>query len=283
MIKRFTLCVLVSLLIACSFFDSTDHVPMFLDIEESRFTTTPNQGSNSNKITDVSVFADGFSIGIFNIPNEVPVLDLDKDGISTINVFPVIRKNGIGNNPIQFPFYNSNEFEFMFQEEKLIPLDLEFTYADNIHFVIIENFEGSHIIKDGIDQDPSTVFIKSSEAKYGSFCGKMTTTIDNPVFEEATIFRYTRAEVGNSPIFLELDYKNNIPFRVGVLTYLGFAGDRDYKIVLTESEDWNKIYIELTDELGGQNYDEFQIVFGSASASDIGNVWIDNIKLIILK
>ena len=268
---------------SCSFFDDSAGAPMILEINEASFSTTPNQGENTAKFQGVSVFADGFSIGVFPIPSSVPVLDENADGTSEITIFPIIRNNGQGSNPIQYPYYNSQTFNFDFEEEKRIPIDLEFQYVSNAEFVVIENFEGSHIIKQSIDMIDETAFEKSSETPYGSFCGKVTLTEDFRVFEEASLFRYDRAEVADSPIFLELDYKNTIPFKVGVLTYSGLSGFRDYKIVLTETSEWNKIYLELTDKLGGNNYDEFQLLFGSITGSDPGSVWIDNVKLVVLK
>lgn len=278
-------CAVLSILLiySCSFFDSTDEVPMYLAVNSVAFETQADEGSNSSKINDVSVFADGFSIGLFPVPSVIPVLDLDEDGISNITIFPVIRNNGIGNNPIQYPFYKHQEFQFNHEEDRTIELDLTFNYVENVEFIVLEDFEGSHIIKESIDQIPETEFVKSPEAIYGSFCGKVTTTADNPIFEEATLFRYPRSDVENSPIFLELDYKNDIPFQLGVITYNQLVGQRNYKIVLNESEDWNKIYIELTGDLGGTNYEEFQIVFGTAFTSEIGNVWIDNLKLLVLR
>ncbi|NNK89680.1 MAG: hypothetical protein HKO89_03660 [Saprospiraceae bacterium] len=281
--KFFPFFTFLLLLSSCSIFDSSDDVPMYVQVNSASLSTTPNQGSNSNKINDVSVYTDGFTIGLFPLGRHIPVLDENNDGMSTVNIFPVIRKNGQKDNPIQYPFYNSHEFIYPFEEDKLIPLDLEFQYVENASFIINEDFEGSHIIKQSIDGIPETEFKKSGEAEYGLFCGKMTTTEDHPFFEEATSFRYKREDLANSPIFMELDYKNDIPFRVGVVKYSGLAGSREYKIILTESSEWNKIYLELTSELGGNDYDEFQILFGAPGSGVVGNVWIDNIKILVLK
>ncbi len=282
MIKTIPILV-CSLLLSCSFFDASDELPMILEVNEVSLTTVANEGSNSHNISAVSVFADGFSIGVFEVPSLIPVLDLDNNRETVLDIFPVIRNNGIGSNPIHYPFYTSKEFSFAFEEEKIIPLDLEFKYVENSSFVVIEDFEGSHIIQDNIDGNPDIEFEKSSDAIYGSFCGKITTTADNPIFEKASSFRYSKDEVQNSPVYLEIDYKNSIPFQIGVLKYSGLSGNRQYKIVLVGTSEWNKIYIELTEELGGTNYNEFQLLFGSAASNDIGSVWIDNIKLVVLK
>jgi len=252
---------------------------MFLINSEVSLATKSNQGANTHKIRDLSVYADGFSIGFFNVPTDIPILDEDDN--TMINVAAGIRNNGLGANPLEYPFYKIQEFDFTYQEERQIPFDIEFEYRDDVKFTILEGFESTHEFNADFDNDPETKITKSNDARSGSFSGKFSINEDNPRVEVGTDFIYSADALENSPVYLELDYKNEIPFQVGVLGYNQMQGIRDYKILLIESEDWNKIYIELTNEIIGSNNQEFQIIFRSIPDPDtFGSVWLDNIKLV---
>jgi len=252
---------------------------MFLINKEISLATNANQGANTHKIRDLSVYANGFSVGFFNIPADIPILDEDDNTI--VNVAAGIRNNGLGDNPVEYPFYALQEFNYTFEEERQIPFDIEFKYRDEVKFTILEGFEGTHQFNADFDNNELTQIEKSSDAKAGSFSGKITSDESNPIFEFGSDFIYSIEALNGSPVYLELDYKNEIPFQVGVLGYNQLQGIRDYKILLVESEEWNKIYIELTNEITNSGNQEFQIIFRNELAPEkFGSVWLDNIKLV---
>jgi hypothetical protein len=279
--KYILLTIYIFGLSACSFLDSSDDVPMYLDVESVSFSTKPGEGAGSSNITNVSVFSDGFNIGVFPYPGAIPVLDLDGDGKISLDIFAGIKNNGQGSNQISYPFYKSIQLNYTYEENKHIPLNLEFEYKDEIQFVYNDDFENS-IMFNYSGQETQTDFVQSDEAIYGNFCGLIETMEGQTIFEEESSFRRNRSEVENSILYLEMDYKNTIPFQVGYIAYAGNLGIRNYKLVLTPSEEWNKVYIELTQEVNLEDFDQMAILLGSASANDIGKVWIDNVKLLRL-
>ena len=50
----------------------------FPSIDDVEIETTVQQGLPTHGIRDVSVYADGFSIGVYNLPVDVPVLESDE-------------------------------------------------------------------------------------------------------------------------------------------------------------------------------------------------------------
>ena len=266
---------------SCSFFDSSDEIPMYLEVEQVVFNTKIGEGSNSSNITNISVFADGFNIGVFPYPSKIPILDLDKNGKIELDIFAGVRNNGQGSNQIAYPFYKPLKFNLDFEENLVLPMDLEFEYMENIDFIYNDDFE-NNLMFDHSGSETITDFIKSGDAIYGDFCGLIETTEDESIFEEESSFRRTKEDIENSVVYLELDYKNTIPFQIGFISYAGNLGIRNYKLAITESLEWNKVYIELTQELNVEDYDQFAILIGSTSVNDIGKIWIDNVKLLRL-
>jgi len=270
------ICFLVS---SCSFFDKADRGAMFLIAQEVSLETEGQQGANTHNIRDLSVYVDGVNIGVFNVPSDIPILD--DDDATSVGVIAGIRNNGDFTLPVEYPFYAVKEFDYTFEEGREIPFDINFGYKPGVKFKILENFEGQHGFNADLDDNPDTNLEKSSDAISGSFSGKISTSSDQPSFEFGSSFIYDADDLTATQIYLELDYKNEIPFQIGVLGYNSLLGNRDYKIVLVESEEWNKIYIDFTSEIVDSQIDEFQLIFRSANLpGEYGSIWIDNIKLV---
>ena len=96
-------CFLVS---SCDIVNPEEALPAYLKIERFEFSTTPAQGTASEQITDVWVFVNDLSLGIYELPATIPSLDV---GNQNITIFPVIRENGVRSTPIIYPFYNRFE------------------------------------------------------------------------------------------------------------------------------------------------------------------------------
>ena len=277
---RKLVCIGLIFLASCTFFDNPDLVPMYFNFEEVNLETNADQGVNSHNIKDVSVYADGFSIGVYNLPVSVPVLNTDES--LKLDVLAVVRNNGIASNPIEYPFYKSLAYEFDFEAGQSMDLPLTFEYAEQAKIINVADFEVSNTLTVDIDGDSDIDFIRSSDTPYGSFAGKITTTADSPIFVKSSFNRINREDVLNGPVFLELDYRNTIDFNVGIVRYEPGNFEVPFFIVgLVEQEEWNKVYIELTPYLGDDIIEEFTIMIGSSPQdTSLGTVEIDNVRLV---
>jgi hypothetical protein len=265
---------------SCSFFDSFDEEPMYLSFaEDPTLVVSADQGENTNGIFGVSVYADGFNIGVFNLPADVPVIDANTE--TDFNVFAVVRNNGQGDNPIEYPFYEPLEFSQPFVPGGSVTVGPDFKYKEGLNFLYLEDFEGQHRITENIDGSDTVVIEKFNDPRSGQFSGAITTSEDNPFFEKATLNTFISADINNTFAYLELDYKNEIPFRVGIIGIVGNQAQRVYKIQLNTSDDWNKLYLDLTPEILTNNYTSYKLLISNLPGdTDYGTVQFDNIKLI---
>jgi hypothetical protein len=268
------------LISSCSFFDGFDEIPMYLSFSDDvNLTTRSDEGADTEGIFAVSVFADGFNIGVFDLPAEVPVLGQGED--TDISVFGVVRNNAQADNSVAYNFYEPIQFVRPFSAGENVPVDLDFNYRDNINFLYIEDFEGQHRIIENLDDNPDNAIVQSTDARNGSFSGSITSSDDNPFFEKATLNTFLASDINNTLAYLELDYKSEVPFRIGILGIIGNQGQRLYKLQVSPSDDWNKLYLDLTEEILANNFTGFKLLFSNLPAEDdFGTVMLDNIKLI---
>ena len=86
---------------------------------------------------------------------------------------------------------------------------------------------------------------------------------------------------GGEPIYLELDYKCNQSFVVGVI---GGGSDEREALTINPSDDWNKIYIQLTNVVSRQpTYatQGYQVFIRATKEVNSPKIYLDNIKLIL--
>jgi hypothetical protein len=84
---------------------------------------------------------------------------------------------------------------------------------------------------------------------------------------------------GGVPIYLELNYKCNQHIQIGVI---GGNTDERPAITLNPTDDWNKIYIQLTSVVSAQpTYSGYQVYIKATKEVETPEIFIDNVKLII--
>lgn len=266
---------------SCDIINPTEQLPAYLQIDNFELTTTPAQGENSEQITDVWVFVNDFSLGIYELPATVPVLDL---GTQNITIFPVIRENGLRSTPVIYPFYNRFETTQELMAEQTVNIEPTTTYIANSIFELVEDFDNSSHqlrggnsnavqIKDGVGQ---VLLGNNEEVEFTS----SSTFVDLPTSS-------------GQAVFLEFDYRTNVEFEVGLVGLDingGTINATNYKIILCPINRWNKIYVNFQEDLEQSQLTGYKLAF-RASTNDTGcgninsespEVLIDNIKFIRL-
>ncbi|MFZ1524945.1 MAG: hypothetical protein WAT22_09025, partial [Saprospiraceae bacterium] len=89
-----------------------------------------------------------------------------------------------------------------------------------------------------------------------------------------------KGENARGKSYLELDYKGQGEIAVGLLKITSGLPKITYHLFIPANENWNKIYVELTDQTSANDYSEYGVVM---SIRKTGNnpeskVYLDNIK-----
>ena len=283
-LRLLTYICIVMLFTSCSLFDNEDPIPGFLILDNPTLTAGPNQGANTHKITDAWVFDGGNFLGIFPMPARVPVI---LDGTEkSFTIFAGIRNNGVAENSLRYPFYQPVIYNANLAEREEREVELNFQYIENAVFDFIEEFEGNHIFI----EDPNTsdgagteIVVQSDVVLSGFSSGQIIFDTDTSSFERTTLVTYDRENNAGSSTFLEIDYKCDIPFLAGWITYRNNFIERDYNVLVAPSEEWNKIYIDVSTPIAAIEIDRYTVALASAITEGNpipSNIFIDNVKLV---
>jgi hypothetical protein len=285
-------------LYACRKFEGDQTIPAYIKIDSLSVNTVyANEGSSSAKVQTIWIYVNGEIVGIYELPVFAPVLARD---LNELTLEAGINLNGISSTRAPYPFYKPITQQVVFQENKVLNINdsaglVDYTtYYETTVFVWMEDFEDPSIGLDSIP--PSTVDIQRTKpagnpeaflSDNSEYSGYIELT------EEAYFFRlstnvgsgdgFELPQANNWPVFLELNYKCNMAFEVGV-----FANDLSQVVEnpvvgINPSEDWNKIYINLKPIVNYSiNALDFNIYFKGTLPEGLskGEIYLDNIKLL---
>ncbi len=281
----FTLLIFSQL--ACQKFEGDQTVPAYLQIDTVLFSADyVTQGSSSHRITDAWVYVNDQLIGVYELPATFPVLARGKQDLE---IRPGIKLNGIGATRAPYPFYQPyilKDFEFI--EDSVRQVKPVSSYYDNLTFVWMEDFEGSSTSLESISPGDTNIFktnpANSPEAwlsPYSSFSGKVQLDADHETFRLASFNSFVLPGQGKA-VLLELDYKCDQEFGVGLIINLSSSTLIMPLVIVNKSETWNKIYINLGPNISEYPSAQHFKVFleGYKSDAETSTFYFDNIKLI---
>ncbi len=283
---RITILCILFINIHCSQ-DLNAIIPSYLEIEHFDYygnipgsTPYPNTHHSVN-IADAWVTMNGQSLGVFQIPCKIPILE---SGLHSFIIYPGIKVNGIAGNRIKYPFYEAFEVDTTITTDQTVKISPKTSYKDQIVF----NFEpegqfelaGNGTILEPSSMSDTNAIIQNQIVFQGNKSAAIYLDSINSYFDIRNI---EELEL-NSNTFLELNFQSNINFNVGLIIINNSEIEEKKELIqLYPSEDWKKIYLDLGPLISmGNMFSKFKIYFeGYYHNTEINNaVYIDNIKLI---
>lgn len=278
------------LLESCYKFSGTQTIPAYIQIDSVFLETNySEQGSNSQKITDVWIYLNKDLVGVFELPAVFPVL---AEGMNDLEIRPGIWLNGIQSTRVPYPFYAPVVYEdFVFHPDSVHDLgDVKATYYDNLDFAWIEDFESSGVtlvetsISDTVIQrtlpagNPEAFITETSKHS-----GLIAITDEKPIYSATSLNSFLLPKIQNDPVLLELNFKTNNLFYVGLLMNTPSGIRKVPLLIMNNSEEWKKIYINLGPNIA-INYEaiNYKVYFeaGLELDKESSEIYLDNIKLI---
>ncbi|MHC1707390.1 MAG: hypothetical protein AB9842_07700 [Bacteroidales bacterium] len=285
--KRFLFLTVLSfsvILFSCEKFSGDQTIPAYIHIEQISLTVGDLEGTASHKITDAWVYIDNRLIGAFQLPVTFPVL---KKGKQTLIVYAGIKMNGISSTRVYYPFYKPVEYELELVEDSVISLSPVVSYYENTDFVWMEDFEaGGSSFEKTAKSDTSIVLTSDIQNVFeGNYSGLVSMNDSVLLFEAATMNSYELPKTGSS-VFLEMNYKTNNIFTVGIIGVGATQVIQQPILVVNHSASWNKIYINLTSTLQQMTSSvEFKVFIGALKEDTVVKpvILVDNFKLLTFK
>ena len=273
MSKKIFLVILVISIFSCTKENSS--IPAYVEINTVNLLTDPNFGESTENISDIWFYVDDVLQGVYEIPVQFPILE---QGRKNIRIRAGVKANGISSTRIQYPFYSSYIDTIELNEDKSIYISPEFTY-NNAYQAIIEDFESSGTIIDStLNSEIDFSIITEDQLNYYAYAKIDTPNINFEVSTQDLILPQQGA-----PVYLEIDYKCSTEFLVGV--YVNYSQNVEKKdlIWVTSKQDWNKIYINLTqtisESIGAVSFKVFVNMrrMGDSNSEEIS---FDNVKIL---
>lgn len=278
---------------SCDIINPEEDIPAYIYIPEISLTTNVvSEGTASEKINVAYVFVDNQDIGIYALPATIPILET---GDRTLEIFAGIRENGVPDVTAAYPFYQSYEMPIDLVSGQVDTIRPVVRYRGDASFVFSpeEDFESSisafDVDLDGNDE--TGLEITNLDVFEGMGAGLIQLNADDEQVEVGSNL-LTGFPDGGRPVYLEMNYKTDITFVVGVLGY-NTSGELVEVLIdkgVNPKEDWNKIYFNFTEEIRRLSISNFNIgsyrfvIYANMQGTDLteAKIFLDNIKLIQL-
>ena len=256
-------------------------IPTYFQINEIGFNDNINGETSTSKISDVWFYVNDQKQGIYEMPCTFPVIG---DGTNNIKIFSGIKVNGISASRDIYPFYESYDTTLNFISDSILSLLPTTKYKQNLNFYS-EDFDGlGNNFDISINSDTNFISPFPSDSVYGELSNIGKVVLQDPFLNfEATTFEIDDFPSAGSPVYLELDYKNNSTFIIGAYVNFSQSVIKKSIIAINPSEDWNKIYVNLTptinESIGAQSLKVFISMLRPESMNS-AELSIDNFKII---
>ena len=242
-------------------------------------TSASAQGTSSHKITDLFFYVNGKFQGVYEPGKIIPVANKNKT--AHIDIFAGIKDKGIKATVITWLLYNQISFDTLIETGKTIDLPLTFKYNPSVTFAWIEDFDGlGYSLVKSIDSHTKLFKIAPPQDCFEGKSIVFELSGDSVVAQFESAIDYALPK-GNTNVYLELNYKCDQIFEVGLLAGL----TRKPAYYLNPKTEWNKIYIPLGDAINMEPAPiKHKLYFRLLQTNENTNphVWLDNIKLLYL-
>jgi len=276
--------MLVAMGTACT---KGDKVPSYLEISSVSVTTTVLQGAPTSRITDVWVSVNDEFIGAWELPARIPAL---YEGPVQVRVVPAIKRNGMYDDRLRYPFLNPYIATVDLVKNASTSIAPVVSYIDAASFWI-ESFDDPGTLLN-LSQNSDTILLRFTPTEHPEIVLDDTPCGGFVLDQERRYIRvYTEEnfEVFGGPVFLELDYRSDIQFTVGVqYAFAGMPNIQPYVYVaptrIPSGETvWNKIHIDLSPVFNTAITQRNFFIEASLPADRTSAaVYLENIKLVRL-
>lgn len=263
-------------------------VPSYVYVPSYTYVTDSNtQGAPSQAFNDMWISNSGAMLGGIGLPSLIPVQAV---GPTEMRVDAGISVTGQNDQRTPYPLMATHIEVHNLRAGVVDTIRPVFRYLPNADFKFIEDYDR---LTRSFKINPSyrlpgdsIMLINDNRAwKPGSYSGKIE--ID-PSHQMLQLLSEEKELNGRgAPVYLEIDFKTNIPMNVGYyyndpITGTSTAND---VIQLFPTSVWKKVYIELTDEIASRNTGTTYIIYLAwvNESNVVPDIYIDNVKLIGLK
>lgn len=290
------------LLAGCDLINPDEQIPAYLRIEPFAYTPGMTDGPITSQVSDAWVYVDSKLLGVFELPVTIPVLHA---GPTKVDILPGIYADGQKGARLIYPFYKQLATTINFVPKQITPLTPPTSFDDAITHQfneVNEDFNSStpgavkfdlnaatgvgYQLQTNVRADPAGLQLQIP-ADFGGVGLVQGISGKTDVFYLDSQF-YGFLPQRGAPVYLELDYRSSMPFKVGVAwnttnNAQGANFTRNADLTLFAKPEWTKLYVNLTDEISYVNNSaaKFKLFIQGLPNGDAGQyLAIDNVRLV---
>ena len=267
------LCAL--LVLGCADFEA--ELPTYIEFAQISIDSPSGQLPTSG-VRDFWVYVNQGLQGVYPVTATVPVLGSSE---FQLELFAAIRQNGINQDVILYPFYESFNTSILPMPGEAIDVNPEFHYSQNVKCALFDDFAGGLQFQLDLDNDPQSKPVLNDDQAL-----QFVVTEDHPILETAQNIPIPDLPIDGSPVFMEIDYRSEgTGIFIGLIGSDGFnTSAKQFKLYLFPDDKWNKAYINFSPDLLASQFPFYQIVFrviwDDQSVVERQSVTLDNLKLL---
>lgn len=271
---------------ACNLVNPKEVTPTYVHIDSFSFYRNPSLPASltlSHQINSVWVFYNDNPIGVFDLPVTFPVI---ASSAGKLSIAPGISVSGMNNYLARYPFYMSDTMTIQPQPGKVINIKPRTT-----HFSTLRNYPAGGInFEDLITRFdlesgsvPVSISSDSGDVCEGYGSGIISLSRPNDTLSESKWNTTFSVPLG-ADAYIELNYKNTIPFYIGIQANMNNGGIfmKRYLTGVYPSNNWQKFYLAIKDFVAQYQADNYTLYIKAALPADQANgkVLLDNIQVI---
>lgn len=249
-------------------------IPFYMRMDSASLSTNyATQGYNTQNITDVWVTAGIDDLDAYQLPCNFPVL-LENNVFFVVSAG--IEEGGLVGYRVIYPFYQPDTFTLVATPGVKYKYEPKFKYKTSASFSFTPiDFEHAN----GFDSMQVTT---DTNVRYGHACGQITVTAtgdSNVLVNQLTTYPLPAGQ----EVWLEVDYKCDVPFNIGFWANSAANGDVQFpEIFVFAKPTWTKLYVSFSNDIATAAADNYNLYFEALRpyGSTGGHVYLDNIKVI---
>jgi hypothetical protein len=268
----------------CNLINPKEELPVYLKIEQPEVVVDPGGRLLAEAgVKDVWVTRNEDVLGVYAVPSVIPFYPKERNSF-TIN--GGIFKSGFSSFREPYPFWKAVTLEVDAEPLDTFVLRPRFEYFALDTFLVFafeEKFEtGSLQLSSGLAGNPLEVTINRTVNGFDGNGGLMEFTADATEMELISTSWFRLPQSGGNRIFLEVTYNNTIPFTAGLIyrnnVDIGTIGGN---VFANSQGEWNTLYFDFNDDVRALPTEmEFRLFFQASGEGDIGNIILDNLRIV---
>lgn len=250
-------------------------VPSYVKLDSIYLDSTnyDSTGSVAHKITAAWVYVDDNLQGVYQLPCIIPIVD---SGNVTFTIFGGVQENGSSAQYSRYPFYAPMEIAGTLIAGDTLVLQPHIRYNPGLKINWMEDFEDDFVPKlvfsSGSGNFSYATGPEAFEGDYGSFYMQEG---DSMLVVQTEVITVPKGKVG---YFIELNYKSDTDMLLSLLV----GTDEVPLIGVAARNYWNKIYVNITNQVDIMPGNDFRIVFRMLEDKNLNDqeIYIDNLKVV---